>query len=388
MTGRQRSTHAGSSTRGRPVRVLAVTAFRPAEVVNSLAEMDAETELVEIDGDRGRIQRGVETVRKTRRAIRTLDPDVILLDTYEIVGFLVAALALYYRVPLVTRVVGDSWRLYREEAVEKAKATGDYPRLLRAHLSGLLNWVVFTRSVGFVVVSNALRDVVHQRTGCPRERIGVVPVPVTKDTWQTGSAADARAAFGVDEDRVVLTVTNLRFRAKFEGVTTIVEELSTVLSEQPDVAYVVAGGGSHYDEFVTYLDETVDDPTVRRRIYALGHVEQVADLYALADVFVYVSHLDGYPNVVLEAQTAGLPVVANPAFGMREQIPDDDTGRLIDPERPGAIREAVSFLLANPEERGRIGTRARERVREENTTGAVGEQLDAFLTRLVADLEQ
>ena len=67
----------------------------------------------------------------------------------------------------------------------------------------------------------------------------------------------------------------------------------------------------------------------------------MADLYALADVFVYVSDLDGYPNVVLEAQTAGVPVVANDAHGMCDQITDGETGYLVDPEARRALFDRV-----------------------------------------------
>ncbi len=382
-SSQRRST--GDADSGGRMSVLAVSTFRPAEVVNSVSEMDVESDVVHIDDSLGLLSRSLDTVRKTRRAIRTHDPDVVFLDCFEVTGAIVALLAFWYRIPLVSRLVGDTWRLLDEEGLQKAWAARDVRRLIRYRLSLLLNEFIYDRSAGFVVVSAALKDVVQERTGCPPDRIAVVPVPVTKDTWETGNPAAAREALGVEEDRVVLTVTNLLFRAKYDGVKQIVRELEPVLDRNPDLAYVIAGDGSHHGELEAFLDSTIDDPDTRRRIYTPGFVDEVSDLYALADIFAYVSYLDGYPNVVLEAQTAGLPVVANPAFGMREQITDGETGYLVQPDAPGEIRDRVESLLDRPDDRGCIGERARQRVERENAPEVIADALQAFLERLLTD---
>jgi len=60
-------------------------------------------------------------------------------------------------------------------------------------------------------------------------------------------------------------------------------------------------------------------------------IDEVDDRYNSADVSVYVSHLDGYSNAALEAQTTELPLVANDAHEMREQITVAETGVLVAP---------------------------------------------------------
>jgi len=180
--------------------------------------------------------------------------------------------------------------------------------------------------------------------------------------------------------------TNLGYEGKFAGTKHAVRELAPLLRDDPDLGYVVAGGGEFHGAFTDFLDETFPDPSVRERVRAPGYVDGVADLYALADAFVYVSHIDGYPNAVLEAQTAGLPVVANAAHGMRDQITDGETGCLVDGTAEGAVRSAVAALLSDDDRRRRLGAAARERVRRENDPEAVSGQLEGFLTRLRSDL--
>lgn len=366
--------------------ILVIASHRPAEIRNSVSGLDAETNVLSLDADAAPPIRALAALRRTDAAIRRHRPDLVLLDCFETIGAPAVWVASRREVPIVVRLVGDHWRTIEEERLAPARERRDAPAYLRHRSSQALNRYIFDRADGFVTVSTALRDVVTDRTGCPHERIGVVPIPITTDAFRTGSAAAARAAFGIDTERVLLTVTNLTFRAKYDGVRTILSEVLPLLRADDELSYVVAGGGQYHERLVADLDDRIDDPAIRRRVHALGHVETVADLYALADVFAYVSDLDGYPNVVLEAQTAGLPVVANDAYGMRDQIADGDTGFLVDPESPGALRRRIELLLENPTVRRRIGARARLRARRENDPEAISDRLDSFLSAFVREI--
>lgn len=368
----------------RDLSVLAVTSYRPEEIRNSVVGTDADVRILTLDSDVGPIARARTAVRRAGRAIRQHEPDLVLLDVYETIGAPVTWVASRYDVPIVARLVGDPWRKLTEERIEPARERRDPLEYVLNRTSHRLNRYVFERAAGFVVVSTELRHVVERRTGCAPERIGVVPVPVTTETGgsRSESAAAAQASLDVNTERVLLTVTNLKFRSKLTGVEAIVSEVRPLLRADPNLTYIVAGGGRYHSELVSALEERIDEPDVRRRIRTPGHVDDVAALYALTDVFVYVSDLDGYPNVVLEAQTAGLPVVANDAHGMRDQITDGESGFLVDPDDPGELRERVGFLLENPSVRRRLGEQARKRVQRENDPRIVSEQLEAFLTDL------
>lgn len=387
--GRASDGPTGSDGEATDLSLLVFTSHRPEEVVEPLRETDLDVAVVSVDDGGSLPSRAVATVRRTRRALAVHEPDAVLLDCYEAMGALVTLLADRRGVPVVDRLVGDTWLRF-ENGIREAKREGEWGRAAGYRAVLGVDEFVFSRASGFVVVSEQLGEVVRRRTGSPPERIGNVPVPAPGGGAGAGGGETEPATggdrFGIDADRVLLTVTNLKYRAKLRGVETALEELLPLLEADPDLAYVVAGGGEYASELRSVLDERVDDPDARRRIHALGFVDGVADLYALADAFVYVSYLDGYPRVVLEAQEAGLPVVANDAFGMREQVEDGESGYLIDPEDPGALREAVSSLLAEPETRRRYGERGRDRVARENAPEVVGRRLEAFLRRLVAEL--
>lgn len=368
------------------VSVLAVTSHRPAELLAPLETTDLDVATLQLDDSVGPLARVRTATRETRRAIRRHDPDLVLLDCFETLGAPATLVAGRHDIPVVARLVGDPWRTIEEERLAPARADRDLAGYLRHHLTRRLNEYIFEHAAGFVTVSTDLARVVRERTGCPPRRLFVSPVPIMSPAAADGSAASARAAHGIDADRVLLTVTNLHFRAKRDGVRRILQAVRPLLAADPDLAYVVAGGGQYHADVLDTIADRVRDPTVRRRIHAPGHVDDVAALYALADVFVYVSDLDGYPNAVLEAQTAGVPVVANDAHGMRDQITDGETGLLVDADDPAALREAVDGLLADPAQRRRLGEAARRLARHRNDPAVVGEGLAAFLAILAADL--
>ena len=62
-------------------------------------------------------------------------------------------------------------------------------------------------------------------------------------------------------------------------------------------------------------------------------------------------------------RTAG-PVVATAVGGLRDLVVDGETGLVVPPRDPQALREALERLLADPELRRRLGAAGRERARE------------------------
>jgi glycosyltransferase involved in cell wall biosynthesis len=147
---------------------------------------------------------------------------------------------------------------------------------------------------------------------------------------------------------------------------------------------VVAGDGLYFDALQRYVDEQVDDDPLRRRIHLLGFVNDVAGLYASADVFAYVSHIDAYPNVVIEAQASGLPVVSSSGYGIDEQIDDGETGVLVDPLDPTTLAQAIEHLVSDPDERRRIGDAAATTVAERNDPDSLGPQMQTALDEILA----
>jgi glycosyltransferase involved in cell wall biosynthesis len=67
---------------------------------------------------------------------------------------------------------------------------------------------------------------------------------------------------------------------------------------------------------------------------------------------------------VIEAQTAGVPVIATPVGGIPENVVDGETGFLVAPGDVEGLAERISWCLAHPDDTRVLGGEARRRVRE------------------------
>jgi glycosyltransferase involved in cell wall biosynthesis len=204
-------------------------------------------------------------------------------------------------------------------------------------------------------------------------RLGWATRPEVVYTSQSDRASDARVALrshvvplGIDLDRfargtAVLDgriVGNVARLAEQKGHRTLVEAASIVLERHADVRFVVAGDGELRSELAALA------APLGERFAFLGPRDDVPDLLASFEVFAYPSRFEGLCVAVIEAQAAGVPVVATPVGGIRETVVEGETGWLVPPDDPVALAERISWLLDHPDEARRAADEARRRAHE------------------------
>ncbi len=96
----------------------------------------------------------------------------------------------------------------------------------------------------------------------------------------------------------------------------------------------------------------------------LGWVPRAGECLGEADALLLPSRSEGLPNVVLEAQAAGVPVAATRVGGVPELVEDGVTGLLVPPEDPAALAAAVRSLFGRPDAALEMARRAFRRAEE------------------------
>ncbi|MDP8930324.1 MAG: glycosyltransferase family 4 protein [Actinomycetota bacterium] len=104
-----------------------------------------------------------------------------------------------------------------------------------------------------------------------------------------------------------------------------------------------------------------------------------------ADVFAAPSLYEGGPGLVyLEAMACGLPVIACDGSGASEVVRHDENGRLVAPGDVASLEECLRSLLADDEERRRLGAGARAYVLREADTRVAVRRLESMYHDIVA----
>jgi glycosyltransferase involved in cell wall biosynthesis len=115
----------------------------------------------------------------------------------------------------------------------------------------------------------------------------------------------------------------------------------------------------------------------------LGRRQDVPSLLARADLLLHPSWAEGFPNAVLEAMCAALPVVATRVGGCPELM-GDHAGRLVEPRRPRELALAVDELLQLPDRGRALGRRGRRRVEQCFSLDRMTASVEALYSELLA----
>jgi glycosyltransferase involved in cell wall biosynthesis len=110
----------------------------------------------------------------------------------------------------------------------------------------------------------------------------------------------------------------------------------------------------------------------------LGNRSDVPDLLASFDVFAFPSRFEGLCVAVIEAQAAGVPVVATAVGGIRETVVDGETGFLVPVGDAEALADRILRVLEHPDEARRLADEARRRVRAFSEERMVAETLALY----------
>ena len=126
--------------------------------------------------------------------------------------------------------------------------------------------------------------------------------------------------------------------------------------------------------------DPVPEPTRRiiaedPHILCPGHVRNIADYYQVMDVLALPTYREGYPSVVLEAQSAAKPVVTTFATGAVDSVVDGVTGLLVPAGDVSALAAALDRILRDRTFATCLGEAGRERVLQEFRHDAIWRSL-------------
>lgn len=252
---------------------------------------------------------------------------------------------------LLHRLTGRPYAVYTYGEEVQVYAWG---RRTRAWLTRVLD-----SAFAVVAVSRATRDALVA-LGIAESKIAVA-YPGVDAPQPSDPAASTRARYGLGDGPVLLTVGRLTERKGQDSVLRVIPRLTR---DHPGMRYVIAGRGP--DE--VRLRRLAAEMGVEDRVLFLPAVSdrERAALYGAADLFVMPNRTlrngdtEGFGIVFLEASQAGCPVIGGRSGGAVEAVADGVTGRLVDPDSPEALAEAVQALLSDPERRRAMGCAGRE----------------------------
>jgi phosphatidylinositol alpha-1,6-mannosyltransferase len=154
---------------------------------------------------------------------------------------------------------------------------------------------------------------------------------------------------------------------RYKGYDRLLDTLAA-FKENPNVIGIFAGDGGDRER----LHRRAREMGLERKAFFIGSIPEamLCDIYNLGDVFSLVSERgqgkgEGVPLTPLEAAACGKPIIVGNEDGSQEAVIDGENGCIVSPRDPGAMRDALTTILLDDENRKRMGLAARARIESE-----------------------
>jgi L-malate glycosyltransferase len=121
---------------------------------------------------------------------------------------------------------------------------------------------------------------------------------------------------------------------------------------------------------------------LENRVEFVGYKEHPIEIMLTSQFGVLPSHSEGLPNVILEAQSIGLPMIATRVGGVPEIIQDRLNGFLVEPHAPAELSAAISWMSQHPNERQKMSQVALSSIKRFDPGMITAQYIDLYRTLL------
>ena len=313
-----------------------------------------------------------------RRQIVRLKPDIVHVHGLKSDGLLATVAARLARVPrLLVTVHGST-----------ADALGDYQALTQK----LRHWIV-----GNILEPATLRlaDAVYCVCDAMRRqpRIQKHTKGRLHDTIHNGirinpfvnQTDSLRKVFGFAKDDLILLYTGRITKDK--GLEVLATTMNAIVrGDGPHATHLrdrikllLVGDGLAFNEIRALFQSLIQT----NHVVMTGKRDDIDDLNAMADIFVFPSFHENLPFSLLEAMNAGRAIVATAVGGNVEVVQDGQTGILVPARNATALANAILRLATDGELRNSMGEAGRERLAIHFSADAVITKTDALYQSLL-----
>ena len=137
---------------------------------------------------------------------------------------------------------------------------------------------------------------------------------------------------------------------------TLIHAFSNVLKIHPDLTLTIYGEGSER----TKLEGLITSLSLQHKVHLPGTTKNIHEALMNADLFIFPSRYEGFPNALCEAMAIGLPVIASNCSGNVDIVRDGVDGRLFPVGNIDALTNITLQLLDDPQQCARLAEEAKK----------------------------
>jgi glycosyltransferase involved in cell wall biosynthesis len=215
---------------------------------------------------------------------------------------------------------------------------------LATYFKKQIEQLTYNRGNQFIVLSQAFQDLLHQEYGVPIEKIHIIPAAVSQTRYDIPQTTqEARTQLNWPQDRPILL--SVRRLSKRMGLENLISAMAEVRQHHPTVLLHIAGKGKQ----ATALQDQINSLNLQNNVRLLGYVpdEDLNLAYRAADLSIVPTlGLEGFGLIIIEALSAGTPVLGTPISSIPEILGPLSPNLLFQSAEPHDIAQGITQALS------------------------------------------
>jgi glycosyltransferase involved in cell wall biosynthesis len=247
------------------------------------------------------------------------------------------------------------------------------------------NRIAFHMSGAVLANSPQVARSVQESEGIAADRIWTVSNFVDESAFVPLSREErlaVRAGWGVRAANEIVIGCVARL-APVKDHATLLRAFAQLRARTPAVRLVLVGGGDEGPGLANLATAL----GIAESVTFVGEVRGGGNQHRALDVSVLCSMSEGFPNTLVEAMAAGIPIAATSVGGNIDAVTHRETGLLVSPGQPQELAHALEELAGDAQLRESLGAagqrRARERYRAPAALASLETMYDTLLSRSI-----
>jgi len=210
---------------------------------------------------------------------------------------------------------------------------------------------------------------------CPQKGVVVIPNGIDLERFRGLSVEDARQKLRINVgEEIILCVAHLRTE---KGHEYLIEAMEKVIAISLQSRLFIVGRDFQRGK----IQKLALGKKIDQKVVFTGFIppDEIPEYMVAADVFVLPSLSEGFPNVLLEAMAAGLPIVATNVGGIPEIVTDGENGFLVESRNSQQLAEKILLLLKNENIRKRFSGNNIEKAKSYGWSNVIASLEEVYL---------
>lgn len=286
----------------------------------------------------------IKTLLFLRKKIKSLQPNTIL------------SFGEYWNNLVLVSLLGLKYPVFISDRSQPNKNLGRFQNILRNFL--------YPKASGYISQTIKASEIASKNKW--NNNISIIGNPIKQDPILVLE----------EKENIILTVGRLIRTKHMDELIDIFKNVNN-----KNWKLVIVGGNAKNLNLLEEYRDLVHQLGLDAQIELVGAKSNVEDYYKKSKIFAFTSSSEGFPNVLGEAMSFGLPVIAyDCTAGPSDLIQDGETGFLIEERNQKSYEQKLKRLMQESELRNELGTKSLEKIKDFNAE-SIAEKFFSFIIK-------